>query len=295
MDAAQQKRMSHDLGFIAALDQSGGSTPGALARYGIEPSAYHSTEEMFDLIHAFRQRIITSPSFTGEHILGAILFSQTMNRDLDGLGIPDYLWQRRHIVPFLKIDEGLAEAADDVRLMAPMPGLQAALARAHERHVFGTKMRSVVLSANRSGIEAVLDQQFAVAEQILDAELMPIIEPEVDIKAPDKATAEAMVTVGILDRLAGLAPGNQVMLKLTIPTETGLYDELVKHPAVLRVVALSGGYTQAEADRLLAANHQVIASFSRALSEGLRASMTDAEFDATLNASIHAIYAASIT
>ena len=295
MDASQLQRMATEPGFIAALDQSGGSTPGALSRYGIDPSQYHSTDEMFDLIHAFRQRIMTSPSFSGEHILGAILFAQTMERQVDGLPCPDYLWQRKHVVPFLKVDEGLTEAADGVRLMAAMPGLPALLERAREHRIFGTKMRSVVLTADRGGIEAVLDQQFAIAEQILQADLMPIIEPEVDIKAPDKATAEAMVTVGILDRLATLASGSQVMLKLTIPTEAGLYDELVRHPAVLRVVALSGGYSQAEANRLLAANHGVIASFSRALSEGLRVSMTEAEFNATLEASINAIYAASLT
>lgn len=295
MDHIWLSRMATDAGFIAALDQSGGSTPGALARYGVEPSSYHSTDEMFDLIHAFRERIITSPSFTGEKVLGAILFEQTMLRDLDGVGIPEYLWQRKHVVPFLKVDQGLAEASDDARVMLPMPDLDALLERAVNRKVFGTKMRSVVLGANLAGVDAVLDQQFQVAEQILAAGLMPIIEPEVDIKAADKATAEAMVTVGILDRLTTLPEGTQVMLKLTIPSEPDLYHELIQHPAVLRVVALSGGYPQAEANRLLSQNPGLIASFSRALTEGLRASMSDAEFDVALAASIQAIYAASIS
>ncbi len=295
MNLEQLDRMATEPGFIAALDQSGGSTPGALARYGIEGAQYSTKEEMFDLIHAFRQRIITSAGFTGEKVLGAILFSQTMDHSLDGLPLPDYLWHRKRIVPFLKVDEGLAEAVNDTRKMAPMPGLSALLERAVANNIFGTKMRSVVLTGNLAGVEAVLDQQFEIAEQILAAGLMPILEPEVDIKAPDKATAEAMVTVGILDRLADLPEGAKVMLKLTIPTEVGQYDELIKHPSVLRVVALSGGYNQAEAIRLLALNHGLIASFSRALSEGLRASMSDAEFDTTLAASIQAIYAASIT
>lgn len=294
MNLEQLDRMATEPGFIAALDQSGGSTPGALARYGIEPSQYSTKEEMFDLIHAFRQRIITSSGFTGKKVLGAILFSQTMDHQLDGLSLPDYLWQRKRIVPFLKVDEGLAEAENGTRKMAPMPGLSALLEQAVANNIFGTKMRSVVLTGNLAGVDAVLDQQFKIAGKILAADLMPILEPEVDIKAPDKATAEAMVTIGILDRLADLPEGAKVMLKLTIPTEAGQYDELIKHPSVLRVVALSGGYNQAEAVRLLALNHGLIASFSRALSEGLRASMSDAEFDATLAASIQAIYAASI-
>lgn len=295
MDVEQHTRMGEEAGFIAALDQSGGSTPGALARYGIEPSQYQTDEEMFDLIHAFRSRIITSPCFTGEKVLAAILFSQTMDREIDGLGVGDFLWQRKHIVPFLKIDDGLAEPRDGVRLMKPMPGLDALLRRAIDRRVFGTKMRSVVLAANPDGIAAVLDQQFAVAGTILAAGLIPIIEPEVDIKAVDKATAEAMVTVGILDRLGALPDGSQVMLKLTLPSLAGQYDELVKHPSILRVVALSGGYGRDEANRLLSENHGVIASFSRALTEGLRFSMSDAEFDQELAASIDAIYAASHT
>lgn len=295
MNVEQFDRMKADPGFIAALDQSGGSTPGALARYGVEPTEYNTNDEMFELIHAFRQRIITSPSFHGKKVLGAILFSHTMERDLDGLGVPEYLWQRKGIVPFLKVDQGLAEPANQVRTMAPLPDLAQLLERAKARSVFGTKMRSVVLAANPTGVEAVLDQQFDVAEQILTAGLMPIIEPEVDIKAPDKATAEAMVTVGILDRLPALPDCAKVMLKLTIPTETGLYAELIRHPRVLRVVALSGGYSQEQANLLLAQNHGLIASFSRALTEGLRSSMSDSEFDVALANSIESIYAASIS
>lgn len=295
MDTAQLSRMAHGAGFVAALDQSGGSTPGALTRYGIGPDRYSGDAEMFELIHAFRTRIMTSPAFSGERVLAAILFEQTMDRDLDGMGIPDYLWQRRRVVPIVKVDKGLAEVADGVRLMKPMPELDGLLARALERHVFGTKMRSFVAAANPAGIDAVLDQQFEVGERIRAAGLMPILEPEVDIKAADKAVAEAMVTAGILDRLSGLPSGAQVMLKLTIPSEANLYAELISHPKVLRVVALSGGYTREEANRLLAANHGLIASFSRALTEGLQVSMTDAEFDAALAESIESIYAASTT
>lgn len=295
MDSAQLARMANGKGFVAALDQSGGSTPGALTRYGIDPERYSGDAEMFELIHRFRTRIITSPAFTGERILAAILFEQTMDRDLDGLGIPDYLWQRRQVVPVVKVDQGLADSADGVRQMKPLTALDSLLERATQRHVFGTKMRSLVQAGNQAGIDAVLDQQFEVAERILAAGLMPILEPEVDIKAPDKATAEAMVTAGILARLPGLPTGAQVMLKLTIPTERNLYLELISHPRVLRVVALSGGYSRAEANRLLAANTGLIASFSRALTEGLKVDMTAAEFDAALAASIDSIYAASTT
>lgn len=295
MDSVQLSRIATGKGFVAALDQSGGSTPGALTRYGIAPQRYSGEAQMFALMHAFRTRIITSPAFTGDRILATILFEQTMDADLDGLGIPEYLWQRKQIVPVVKVDRGLAEPADGVRVMKPMPDLDALLDRARRRHVFGTKMRSLVSQANLAGVDAVLDQQFAVARQILDAGLMPIIEPEVDITAPDKAEAEAMVTAGILERLADLPTGTQVMLKLTLPTENNLYLGLVDHPAVLRVVALSGGYSRAEASRLLAANTGVIASFSRALTEGLQESMSDAEFDSALDASIDTIYAASIT
>ncbi len=295
MDGAQLSRMATGKGFVAALDQSGGSTPGALARYGVEAGAYSGDAEMFELMHAFRTRIITSPAFTGERVLAAILFEQTMDADLDGSPIPDFLWLRRQVVPFVKVDKGLAEPVDGVRLMKPMPDLDALLARAAERHVFGTKMRSFVLGGNQAGVDAVLDQQFEVGERILAAGLLPILEPEVDIKAPDKAVAEAMVTAGILDRLDHLPAGAKVMLKLTLPTEPNLYLQLISHPRVVRVVALSGGYSRAEANRLLAANQGLIASFSRALTEGLQVSMTDEAFDAALAASIDSIYAASTT
>lgn len=295
MNDEQAARIQHGKGFIAALDQSGGSTPGALVRYGIPEGSWSSQNAMFELMHTFRTRIITSPAFTGEHILGAILFERTMERDLDGLGIPDYLWQRKQIVPFLKVDRGLAEAADGTQVMKSIPDLDALLSFARARNVFGTKMRSLILSGNQAGIDAVLDQQFAIAGQILAAGLVPIIEPEVDIHAADKPVAEAMVTAGILERLGGLPAGQRVMLKLTIPTEPNLYLELISHPRVLRVVALSGGYSREEANTLLAANNGLIASFSRALTEGLQVSMTDDEFDAALAASIASVYAASIS
>ena len=295
MNEAQVARIHNGLGFVAALDQSGGSTPGALARYGLGEDAWSSQKAMFELMHSFRTRIITSPAFTGEHILAAILFERTMERDLDGLGIPDYLWETKQIVPFLKIDRGLADEADGAQLMKPIPDLEALLSFGKARNVFGTKMRSLILGGNQAGIDAVLDQQFTIAGQILAAGLIPIIEPEVDIHAADKPIAEAMVTAGILDRLAQLPEGQQVMLKLTIPTEANLYLELISHPRVLRVVALSGGYSRDEANNLLASNDGLIASFSRALTEGLQVSMTDEEFDAALAASIASIYAASTT
>ncbi len=295
MNEAQVARIHNGKGFVAALDQSGGSTPGALARYGLGEDAWSSQKAMFELMHSFRTRIITSPAFTGEHILAAILFERTMERDLDGLGIPDYLWERKQIIPFLKIDRGLADAADGTQLMKPIPDLDALLSFGKARNVFGTKMRSLILGGNQAGIDAVLDQQFIIAGQILAAGLVPIIEPEVDIHAADKPVAEAMVTAGILDRLAQLPEGQQVILKLTIPTEANLYLELISHPRVLRVVALSGGYSRDEANNLLASNDGLIASFSRALTEGLQVSMTEEEFDAALAASIASIYAASAT
>ena len=294
MQEEQAARIQRGQGFVAALDQSGGSTPDALARYGITEGSWSSQAAMFELMHTFRTRIITSPAFTGDKILAAILFERTMERDLDGLGIPDYLWQRKQIVPFLKVDRGLAEAADGVRLMKAIPDLDGLLAFARMRNVFGTKMRSLVLGANQAGVDAVLDQQFEVARTILDAGLVPIIEPEVDIHAPDKPLAEAMVTAGILDRLAQLPASERVMLKLTIPTETDLYLDLIGHARVLRVVALSGGYSREEANRLLAENTGLIASFSRALTEGLQVSMPGDEFDAALAASVGSIHAASI-
>ena len=295
MNTEQYERMGQGLGFVAALDQSGGSTPGALKRYGIEPDSYSGDDEMFDLVHAYRTRIITSSAFSGDKILAAILFEQTMNRDIDGIDAPDFLWHVKGVVPILKVDKGLAEAADGARVMKPMPELDALLEHALSKHVFGTKMRSFVQAANEAGIDAVLDQQFEVGRRILDAGLVPILEPEVDIKASDKAEAEALVTEGILSRLGSLPQGQRVMLKLTIPSEADLYADLVAHPNVLRVVALSGGYSRDEANRLLAQNHGVIASFSRALTEGLRVDQSDAQFDATLAASIGSIYEASIT
>jgi fructose-bisphosphate aldolase class I len=295
MDADQLTRIATAHGFIAALDQSGGSTPGALTRYGIPPEAYSGDAEMFDLMHAFRSRIITSSVFTGDKVLAAILFEQTMDRDIDGIAVPDFLWDAKGIIPFVKVDKGLAEPASGVRLMKPMPELDGLLERAIARHVFGTKMRSVVQAGDRSGIDAVLDQQFEVGTRILAAGLMPILEPEVDINAPDKPDAEALVTAGILGRLETLPTGARVMLKLTIPTEANLYADLIAHPSVVRVVALSGGYSREEANRRLAANHGLIASFSRALTEGLDVHMSDADFDAALAAAIGSIYEASTT
>ena len=295
MNTDQYQRMASGKGFVAALDQSGGSTPGALKRYGIESGSYSGDAEMFDLMHAFRSRILTSSAFTGDKILAAILFEQTMNRDIDGIDVPDFLWDVKGVVPFLKVDRGLAEESDGVRLMKDMPELDDLLAQALAKHVFGTKMRSFVQAADRTGIEAVLDQQFEIGGRILAAGLMPILEPEVDIKAADKADAEELVTGGILSRLASLPEGQRVMLKLTIPSQPNLYAELVDHPRVLRVVALSGGYSREEANRLLAANQGVIASFSRALTEGLQVDQSDAQFDATLADSIGSIYEASIS
>ncbi|GAA4412688.1 fructose bisphosphate aldolase [Fodinibacter luteus] len=282
-------------GFIAALDQSGGSTPKALQRYGIPESAYTDEDAMFDLIHEMRTRIMTSPVFTGERILAAILFEQTMDRQVDGVGSAEYLRTRKQVVPFLKVDQGLAGEADGARLMKPMPGLDALLERAVGHGVFGTKMRSVVLLANEAGVDAVVAQQFEVARRILAAGLVPIVEPEVDIHSPEKAAAEALLKAALVRHLDGLDAGQEGMLKLTLPEEDGFHQELVDHPRVLRVAALSGGYSRQEADARLTRNHGVIASLSRALTEGLGAGMTDEEFDATLDASIAEIYAASVT
>ncbi|WP_426512756.1 fructose bisphosphate aldolase [Dactylosporangium sp. McL0621] len=291
MDEQQRAKIASGRGFVAALDQSGGSTPKALEHYGVAESQYATDAEMFDLMHEFRSRIITSPAFTGERILAAILFEQTMDRDVAGLATPAYLWQHKQIVPFVKVDEGLAEEHDGVRLMKPFTRLDDLLARAAGRGVFGTKMRSVITGAAPAAIGAVLDQQFGYAERILDAGLVPIIEPEVDIHSPDKAAAEQVLRRGILERL-GRRP---VMLKLTIPDEDDFYAELIGHPQVLRVVALSGGYSQEEADERLARNHGLIASFSRALTEGLRRDQSDDDFNGALDRSIAAIYRASTT
>ncbi len=295
MDSKQTERIRTGKGFLAALDQSGGSTPKALEHYGVSPDSYHNEDEMFDLVHQMRTRIVTSPAFTSEHILGAILFEQTMDRKVEGMYTADYLWQKKGVVPFLKVDLGLAALEGGVQLMKPITGLDALLKRATERNIFGTKMRSVIKQATPDGIAAVVDQQFAYGKQILDAGLMPIIEPEVDINSADKAQSEELLKQNILKHLDALPVGTQVMLKLSIPTVDGFYTDLIQHPHILRVVALSGGYSQAEADARLAHNPGLIASFSRALAEGLFANQTDAEFNATLAKSIDEIYAASIT
>ena len=295
MDAKQYEKVKSAKGFIAALDQSGGSTPKALSLYGVKPDAYSGEQQMFDLIHAMRTRIVTSPAFTGERILAAILFEQTMDRDIDGRGTADFLWSVKKVVPFVKVDKGLADEANGTQVMKPMPNLDALLTRAVSKGVFGTKMRSVVKAANAKGIEDVVDQQFAIGKQILAAGLVPIIEPEVDIHAKDKAVAERLLKASILKRLDTLGAQQLVMLKLTIPTVEDFYADLVKHPKVLRVVALSGGYSRDEANSLLARNHGVIASFSRALTEGLTAQQSDEEFNKELDAAIASIYNASIT
>jgi fructose-bisphosphate aldolase class I len=294
MNTQQREKMQSGKGFIAALDQSGGSTPKALKLYGLDESAYKSEAEMFDLIHAMRSRIIKSPVFSGERILGAILFEMTMNRQIDGMGTAEYLWEKKGVVPFLKIDNGLADEVDDVQLLKPIPELADRLASAKKHGVFGTKMRSVINMANPVGIQKNVDQQFEIGKTILAADLMPIIEPEVNIKSPQKAQAEELLKSAILDNLERLPAGQQVMLKLSIPTEANLYLDLVNHPKILRVVALSGGYSRHDANEMLAKNTGVIASFSRALTEGLTAQQSDAEFDAALEGAIAGIYAASI-
>jgi fructose-bisphosphate aldolase class I len=293
-DQTQLDKVARGDGFIAALDQSGGSTPKALKLYGIAESEYSSEEQMFDLVHQMRSRIVTSPSFDGKRVLGAILFEMTMDRQVEGMDFADYLWQRKQVVPFLKVDKGLAARADGVEIMKPIPGLDALLERANRKHVFGTKMRSVIHEANASGIARVLDQQFEVGQQILASGLVPIIEPEVSISAPDKAEAEKLLKQGIVERLGKLAPDKKVMLKLTLPSVDGFYRELVDHPRVLRVVALSGGYSRDEANAALARNPGVIASFSRALTEGLSAQQSDEQFNRALDQAIESIYRASV-
>jgi fructose-bisphosphate aldolase class I len=295
MNEQQRSKIASGRGFLAALDQSGGSTPKALAQYGVPESSYPTEAEMFDLMHEFRARIIAAPAFTGERVLGAILFEQTMDRDVAGTPVPAYLWDTKQVVPFVKVDDGLAEEKNGVRLMKPFTRLDDLLARATDRQVFGTKMRSFIADADPAGVAAVLDQQFGYAERILDAGLVPIIEPEVDIHSDDKPAAEELLKQGITDRLRALPDDRQVMLKLTIPAGDDFYADLIDHPRVLRVVALSGGYSQADADARLSRNHGLIASFSRALTQDLRYQQTDEEFDRTLDASIAAIYRASIT
>lgn len=281
-------------GFIAALDQSGGSTPKALRQYGIAEDAYSGETEMFDLIHAMRARIIKSPAFTGDKVVGAILFEQTMDRDIDGVPTATYLWDQRHVVPFLKIDKGLEAEQDGVQLMKPMPGLDALLARAAKAGIFGTKERSVVNAANATGIAAIVAQQFAIGDQVARAGLMPILEPEVTISIADKPEAEAMLQEEILRHLDALPADRQVMLKLSLPSVDNFYAPLVDHPRVLKVVALSGGHSRDAANAILARNRGIIASFSRALTEGLSAQQSDAAFDATLAQTIESIHAASV-
>ncbi len=283
---AMLDKLKTQTGFIAALDQSGGSTPKALRLYGIEESEYSSDEEMFNLVHEMRTRIITSTPFSGERVLGAILFENTLDREIEGMSSAHYLWQKKRVIPFLKVDKGLAEESNGVQVMKPMPGLDALLAKAVAQDVFGTKMRSVVKLANHQGIKDVVAQQFEVGKQILAAGLVPIIEPEVDIHSPQKAEAEALLKLEILTQLNLLNEGQEVMLKLTLPTEANFYKELVDHPRVLKVVALSGGYSREEANAKLAENQGMIASFSRALTEGVSAKQSQEEFEATLDKAI---------
>jgi fructose-bisphosphate aldolase, class I len=294
VDQAQAERMTSGKGFIAALDQSGGSTPKALRLYGIEDSAYSSDTEMFDLIHQMRSRIVMSPAFGGNRVLAAILFEETMDRDFGRKPSATYLWQDKGVVPFLKIDKGLADAADGVQLMKPMPGLDDLLDRAAAKGIFGTKERSVIAAADESGIAAIVGQQFDVAQQVLSHGLIPILEPEVTITIADKAAAEHILRDQLGTHLDGIPEGQRVMLKLSLPTVANHYRPLTEHPKVMRVVALSGGYSRDEADALLAQNAGVIASFSRALTEGLSAQQSDQEFDATLDAAIQSIYDASV-
>jgi fructose-bisphosphate aldolase, class I len=291
----QLQKIGNDKGFIAALDQSGGSTPKALKLYGVNEDAWSNDEEMYDVVHKMRSRIVSSPAFNGKRLIGAILFENTMDRDIDGKPTPTYLWDVKNVVPFLKIDKGLAEEKDGVQLMKPIGGLDALLKRAKSKNVFGTKMRSVIKQANQAGIDAIVKQQFDIAKQILAAGLVPIVEPEVDIKAPNKEQAEELLKAAITKELKGLKPDQRVMLKLTIPNKDNLYADLIKHPNVLRVVALSGGYSRDEANKKLARNNGMTASFSRALAEGLTAQQSDKEFNAALDSSIDSIYRASIT
>ena len=292
---AQLDKMRTQPGFIAALDQSGGSTPNALRAYGIKEGAWSNEEQMFAIVHQMRTRIMTSPAFTGERILGAILFENTIERDVEGKPTADYLWNVKRIVPFLKVDKGLAAESRGVQLMKPMPELAALLGKANAKRIFGTKMRSVVKQANEVGIKDIVRQQFEIARQISAAGLVPIVEPEVDIHCPEKAKAEELLKTAIREELDALPEGQPVMLKLTLPEKDDLYAEFVTHPKVVRVVALSGGYTREEGNRRLRRNHGIVASFSRALVEGLWAQQSDAEFNAVLNTSIQSIFEASNT
>ncbi len=295
MKEQQQRKIKTQLGFIAALDQSGGSTPKALRTYGIKEGAWSNDEEMFALVHQMRARIITSPSFNGDRILAAILFDGTMDRDIEGQPTADYLWNVKRVVPFLKVDKGLADEKDGVHLMKQMPELAALLDKAIAKRIFGTKMRSVINQANATGIKAVVGQQFEVAAQILAAGLMPIVEPEVDIHCPEKGKAETLLKAALLEELKKLPAGQSVMLKITLPEQDDFYADCLRHPNVLKVVALSGGYSLKEGDDRLRRNHGVVASFSRALVEGLSVQQSNAEFNAVLDATIQSIYEASAT
>ncbi len=292
---AQLEKMKTHPGFIAALDQSGGSTPGALRAYGIKENAWSNEEQMFAIVHQMRTRIMTSPAFTGERILGAILFENTIDRAIEEKPTADYLWNVKRVVPFLKVDKGLAAEKSGVQLMKPMPELAGLLDKANAKRIFGTKMRSFIKQANQAGIKDVVTQQFEVARQIIAAGLVPIVEPEVDIHCPDKARAEELLKAAIIEELNRLPAGQPVMLKLTLPDKDDLYAEFVKHPRVVRVVALSGGYSREEGNQRLRRNHGVVASFSRALVEGLSAQQSDAEFNALLDGSIRSIFEASNT
>jgi len=294
-NAEQLEKIRSAPGFIAALDQSGGSTPKALGLYGVTPDAWSSEEEMFDVVHQMRTRIMTCPTFGGDRILGAILFENTMDREVEGQPTSSYLWNVKNIVPFLKVDKGLAEEVDGVQLMNPIPGLDALLNKAKAAGIFGTKMRSVIKHANAEGIAAIVDQQFEVGRQIVAAGLVPIIEPEVDIHCPEKAAAEDLLHDAIMKQLNSLGPDEIVMLKLTLPEKDNLYADCVAHPNVARVVALSGGYSRDEANERLSRQNGMVASFSRALSEGLSAQQSDDEFESTLDASLTSICAASAT
>jgi len=294
-NAEQLQKMKTQPGFIAALDQSGGSTPNALRAYGIKDGAWSNEEEMFALVHQMRTRIITSPVFTGTRILAAILFENTMDRSIEGQPTADYLWNVKRIVPFLKVDKGLADEKSGVQLLKPMPALAELLDRAIAKRIFGTKMRSFVKQANDAGIKDIVSQQFEIARQIIAADLVPIVEPEVDIHCPDKAKAEGLLKAAVLEKLDGLAPNQLVMLKLTLPEKDDLYAELVTHPRVVRVVALSGGYSREEGNRRLRRNHGVVASFSRALVEGLSVTQSDAGYNALLDGAIQSIFEASHT
>lgn len=294
VDAKMLNKITSAPGFIAALDQSGGSTPGALRLYGVQETDYSGDDEMYRLIHAMRVRIMKAPAFTGDKVIGAILFERTMDGDVDGEAVPSYLWQKRGVVPFLKIDKGLLDEENGVQMMKPMPELDALLIRGREKGIFGTKMRSVIAHADKAGIAAVVRQQFEVARQIIGQGLVPIVEPEVSIKSPSKVEAEAMLRDEIANELDKLPAGDKVMLKLTIPTVDDFYAPLVAHKSVVRVVALSGGYSTIDACDKLSRNHGMIASFSRALAEQLRVSMTDAEFNASIAKTIDQIYTASV-